>query len=204
MNHSGIYLASQSPRRRELLHQIHVRFEVLLFRHGARADADVSEDVLAGESAAVYCERVARAKASGGIKRLQWRHLPPKPVLAADTTIELDGEIIGKPDNAEHACAILARLSGRTHRVLTAVAVAVDTQIELRMSASEVSFRPLGEAEIQRYVTTGEAQDKAGAYAIQGRAAMFIEHIRGSHSGIVGLPLFETAALLAAAGYPVL
>ncbi|MBL8482162.1 MAG: septum formation inhibitor Maf [Rhodocyclaceae bacterium] len=204
MNHPGIYLASQSPRRRELLHQIHVRFEVLLFRQGARADADVSEEVLSGESPSDYVVRVARAKAAGGAKRLDWRRLPAKPVLAADTTIDLDGEIIGKPDNALHAAAILARLSGRTHRVLTAVAVAAGPQVDLRLSVSEVSFRSLGEGEIRRYVDTGEAQDKAGAYAIQGRAGMFVERIGGSHSGIVGLPLFETAELLAAAGYPLL
>lgn len=197
-----IYLASRSPRRRELLHQIHINFEVLLFRTGLRQDAEVSEDVLAGEAATAYAQRVARAKAHAGVVHARQRRLPTHSVLAADTTIELDGTIIGKPENPEHAVDILQQLSGRTHRVLTAVAVARDEDIADALSESEVRFRPLDVAEIRRYVATGEPLDKAGAYAIQGRAAMFVAEIRGSYSGIMGLPLFETSELLKRFGYP--
>jgi septum formation protein len=125
----------------------------------------------------------------------------PHPVLSADTTIELDGRIIGKPDNAEHAEQILAQLSGRAHQVLTAVAVADTERIEHLLCVSQVRFRPLDAAEIRRYVNTGEPMDKAGAYAIQGRAGMFISEMHGSYSGIMGLPLYETATLLAKFGY---
>ena len=197
-----IYLASNSPRRRELLKQIHVRFEPLLFRTGARADPDVNEDVLPGEDAFSYVQRVAMAKAVGGIKRINWRSLPPRLLLAADTTLELDGAIIGKPDNTEHAVDILRSLSGRSHQVLTAVVVSDGSRHAQRLSVSEVRFRALDEQEIHRYVASGEAADKAGAYGIQGRAAVFIEDIRGSYTGIMGLPLFETAALLQEFGYP--
>ncbi|MBS0352754.1 MAG: septum formation inhibitor Maf [Proteobacteria bacterium] len=197
-----IYLASNSPRRRELLKQIHVRFEPLLFRTGARADADVNEDALPGEDAFTYVQRVAMAKAVGGIKRIAWRSLPPRLLLAADTTLELDGAIIGKPDNAEHAVDILRSLSGRSHQVLTAVVVGDGQHFAQRLSVSEVRFRAVDEQEIRRYVASGEAADKAGAYGIQGRAALFIEEIRGSYTGIMGLPLFETAALLQEFGYP--
>jgi septum formation protein len=198
-----IYLASRSPRRRELLHQLHVGFELLLFRSGPREDSDTSEDIQAGESAAEYVCRIALAKARAGVQRVGSRRLVPRLVIAADTTIDLDGEIIGKPDSAEHARAILEQLSGRPHRVLTAVAIADDARVEQALSASEVRFRPLHGEEIERYVATGEPLDKAGAYAIQGRAAVFVEEIRGSHSGIIGLPLFETAQLLKRFGYPV-
>jgi septum formation protein len=197
-----IYLASNSPRRRELLKQIHVRFEPLLFRTGARADADVNEDALPGEDAFSYVQRVAMAKAVGGIKRITWRSLPQRLLLAADTTLELDGAIIGKPDNAEHAVDILRSLSGRSHQVLTAVVVGDGQRFAQRLSVSEVRFRAVDEQEIRRYVASGEAADKAGAYGIQGRAALFIEEIRGSYTGIMGLPLFETAALLQEFGYP--
>lgn len=197
-----IYLASRSPRRRELLHQIHIGFELLLFRSGLRQDAEVSEDRLAGEDAVGYVQRVARSKAETGVVRIRDRRLVPHIVLAADTTIELDGEVIGKPEDGDHAIAILQQLSGRTHRVLTAVAIANGQHTEHLLNSSEVRFRPLDEAEIRRYVATGEPRDKAGAYAIQGRAAMFVEEIRGSYSGIMGLPLFETAQLLKRFGYP--
>ncbi|MDO8959843.1 MAG: Maf family protein [Rhodocyclaceae bacterium] len=198
-----IYLASQSPRRRELLAQIGVRFDLLLFRGGSRADAATCEDPLPGEVPDVYALRVAAAKAQHGIALLQSRRLPIRPVLAADTTLDVDGEIIGKPTDDADAAAILGRLSGRGHRVLTAIAMAHDGRIEQRLSVSEVRFRALTAAEIQRYVASGEPRDKAGAYGIQGFAAMFIEEIRGSHSGIVGLPLCETALLLREFGYPV-
>lgn len=197
-----IYLASNSPRRRELLHQIHVRFDTLVFRGPGRHDEDICEDVLPGEEAFAYVKRVARAKAEGGLRRVDWRGLLPQPVLAADTTLELDGEIIGKPDNPAHAAAILRELSGRTHQVLTAVALAHGDRSQERLSVSQVRFRRLEEEEIRRYVATGEPMDKAGAYGIQGRAAVFVEEIRGSYTGIVGLPLFETAGLLRDFGYP--
>lgn len=202
MSHPSIYLASNSPRRRELLKQIHVPFEPLLFRGPGRDDPDINEDVRPGEDAVTYVRRVARAKAEGGINRVHWRALPPRLLLAADTTLELDGEIIGKPDHSEHAMAILRELSGRTHQVLTAVVITDGQRFEERLSTSQVRFRRLADDEIRRYVATGEAADKAGAYGIQGRAALFIEEIRGSYTGIMGLPLFETAALLQEFGYP--
>ena len=197
-----IYLASRSPRRRELLAQIGIRFDLLLFRSGARDDAEVSEDWLPGETPEAYVQRVARIKAAFGADLLASRKVVPRPVLAADTTLDLDGEIIGKPKDEVDAAAILTRLSGRSHRVLTAIAMARDKRVEHRLSISEVRFRPLGAEEIRRYVQSGEPMDKAGAYGIQGRAAMFIEDIKGSHSGIVGLPLCETALLLREFGYP--
>lgn len=198
-----IYLASRSPRRRELLRQIGVQFELLVFRGGERGtDADVDETPYAGESVERYVERLALTKAEAGCRRLQWRSLPHHPVLGADTTLELDGRIIGKPVDAADAAAILHQLSGRTHRVLTAVALSDGSRTRSRTSISEVRFRPLDDAEIRHYIATGEPMDKAGAYGIQGRAALFIEEIRGSYTGIMGLPLFETAQLLESFGYP--
>jgi len=197
-----IYLASRSPRRRELLTQIGVRFDLLLFRGGPREDEEVSEDWLPGEAPDEYVQRVARAKAVFGAALLARRPLVVHPVLAADTTLDLDGEIIGKPRDEDDAAEILARLSGRSHRVLTAVAMAKYERVEHCLSVSEVRFRALSAKEIGRYVRSGEPMDKAGAYGIQGRAAVFIEEIRGSHSGIVGLPLCETALLLRDFGYP--
>lgn len=189
-----IYLASRSPRRRELLAQIGVRFNPLPFRSQPQPDAD--ETVLAGETPARYVVRLARAKADAGWARIAQRRLPPAPVLAADTTVALEGRILGKPADRAEAEAMLAALSGRRHEVYTAVALRFAERIESALSRSEVEFRPLGAEEIRDYVATGEADDKAGAYAIQGRAARFVVEIRGSHSGIVGLPLYETAQLL--------
>jgi septum formation protein len=191
-----IYLASRSPRRRELLHQIGIEFDTLMFRVPPREDEDVSEDTRPGEDAETYVVRVACAKADGAQRRVSWRTLRPQPILSADTTLELDGEIIGKPDNAHHADEILRKLSGRTHRVLTAVAINVDDRLEHALSISTVRFRTLDEDDIQRYIATGEPFDKAGAYGIQGHAAAFIAEICGSYTGIMGLPLFETAELL--------
>ena len=200
-----IYLASKSPRRRDLLRQIGVNFDVLTFRAGERGeDADVDETPLPGEAVERYVERLALAKAQAGMRRVLWRKLLPHPVLAADTTLEVDGEIVGKPHDAAEAHAILERLSGRRHRVLTAVAMSDGERTRSRLSVSEVAFRRLSEHDIRRYVATGEPFDKAGAYGIQGHAAIFIEEIRGSYSGIMGLPLFETAALLEIFGHPVL
>ncbi|MDP2795560.1 MAG: Maf family protein [Sulfurisoma sp.] len=198
-----IYLASKSPRRRELLAQIGVHFDLMLFRAGTREDPETNEDTRAGETPDDYVRRVAMAKASHGARLVGVRRLAPRPVLAADTTLDVDGEVVGKPQDEQEAMAILARLSGRTHRVLTCVAIAHGERVEQRTSISEVRFRPLDADEIRRYALTGEPLDKAGAYGIQGRAAIFIEEIRGSHSGIVGLPLCETALLLRIFGYPV-
>ena len=192
-----IYLASRSPRRRELLQQIGIAFEALLLREDLRRGADVDETLIPGESPESYVSRVARAKAEAGWHRIASRRLLPRPVLAADTTVVLDGEIIGKPADARGAHELLRRLSGRTHQVLTAVAVAREARVETALSISAVEFRELADGEIRRYVASGEPLDKAGAYAIQGRAAMFVRAISGSYSGIMGLPLFETAELLA-------
>lgn len=191
-----IHLASRSPRRRELLAQAGIRFDLLLFRGAPREDREIDESWLAGETPEVYVQRVARAKAGFAAQLLLSRSLPPYPVLAADTILDLDGEVIGKPRDAQDAAAILTRLSGRSHRVLTAIAVAHQQRIEHRLSISEVRMRSLPAEEIRRYVQTGEPMDKAGAYGIQGRAALFVEEIRGSYSGIVGLPLCDTGLLL--------
>lgn len=196
-----IYLASRSPRRRELLTQIGVRFDMLLFRAPPREDAVVDESCLPDEMPSDYVRRVALTKADHGAKLIRERQLISRPLLAADTTLDLDGEIIGKPRDTQDAERILTRLSGRTHRVLSAVAVSEGGRTEAALSVSEVRFRTLEAQEIRRYVHSGEPMDKAGAYGIQGRAAMFVEEIRGSHSGIVGLPLCETALLLQKFGF---
>ena len=193
---SRIYLASRSPRRRDLLAQIGVRFDAFLFRGDPRADAEIDETPLPNEKADDYVIRVARAKAAFAARLLSSRHLLPRPILSADTTLDIDGEIIGKPRNENDAQQILARLSGRSHRVLTAIAVTDQIRLDYRLSCSEVKFRELDADEIRRYVMSGEASDKAGAYAIQGRAAAFVQEIHGSHSGVVGLPLCDTAILL--------
>jgi septum formation protein len=199
-----IYLASRSPRRRELLRQLGVPFEELHLRESGARAPDVVEQAEDGEPPAHYVERIARTKASVGWKRMEQRRLAVRPVLGADTEVVLDGEIFGKPRDAEHACAMLAQLSGRTHEVLTGVALRAGDEIAFAMSLSRVSFRRLRDDEIGRYVATGEALDKAGAYAVQGRAAAFIARLEGSYSGVMGLPLYEAAALLAKAGIPVL
>jgi septum formation protein len=192
----GIYLASRSPRRRELLAQIDVRFHLLLFRSRAGEDADVDETPLAGEAPDAYVERLARAKADAGWRRMLQRNLPRAPVLAADTTVALEGRIFGKPDDRTQAAEILAALAGKTHEVLTAVALKSEDWIESAVSRSEVRFKPITAAEIARYVSTGEGDDKAGAYGIQGRAARFVVELRGSYSGVMGLPLYEVGILL--------
>jgi septum formation protein len=192
----SIYLASRSPRRRELLAQIGVRFHLLLFRDEPGGDPDLDETVLAGESPPAYVERVARAKAAAGWRRVEQRNLPRAAVLAADTTVALEGRILGKPADRREAAEMLAALSGRRHEVLTAVVLRHEAQVESAVSASEVAFKPLAAEEIRRYVASGEADDKAGAYGIQGRAALFVTELRGSFSGVMGLPLYETAQLL--------
>lgn len=197
---SRIHLASRSPRRRELLAQIGVHFDTIAFRGPPREDREIDESAHPGEDPADYVRRVAQAKAMHGWRIVGWRRLLPQPVLAADTTLELAGEIIGKPADEADALRILRQLSGRTHRVLTAVTVCLDGRVEDALSVSEVRFRTLGEDEIRRYVISGEPMDKAGAYGIQGRAGMFVEHLAGSYTGVMGLPLCETATLLRRSG----
>jgi septum formation protein len=198
-----IYLASRSSRRRELLKQIGVSFEVLLLREGSGRPADFDETPQPGEAPGDYACRVATEKAEAGWSRLAQRRLLRFPVLAADTTVAVDEQILGKPVDREQAVEFLQRLSGRTHQVHTAVAVRFESQTELALSTTEVQFRTLTDNEIRQYIATGEALDKAGAYAIQGRAAAFIQSIAGSYSGVVGLPLFETSGLLVRFGYAV-
>jgi septum formation protein len=192
----GIYLASRSPRRRELLAQIGVRYHLLLFRSRPESPPDVDESMLPSEQPDSYVERLARAKAEAGWKLLRLRNLPLAPVLAADTTVALESKILGKPASRKDAADMLAALSGRRHEVLTAVALARDGELDSALSRSEVLFKKLSAEEIAQYVATGECDDKAGAYAIQGRAARFVAELRGSYSGVMGLPLYETAQLL--------
>ncbi|MBA3563435.1 MAG: septum formation inhibitor Maf [Gammaproteobacteria bacterium] len=191
MNQDFIYLASASPRRRELLDQIGIRYHT----HPVHID----ESRLENEAPPDYVRRVALDKA-----RTAWWAVAgkgPRPVLAADTAVVLDGEVFSQPRDRAHALAMLEHLSGRTHEVLTAVAVKLGAQEESVLSTSRVSFRELGAAEREAYWRSGEPLGKAGAYAIQGRAAVFISALQGSYSGVMGLPLFETARLLEAVGY---
>jgi septum formation protein len=192
----SIYLASRSSRRRELLAQIGVRFQVLMFRDRPESDPELDESPLEKETPRNYVERVARAKAQAGWKRLEQRDLPRAAVLSADTTVALGNRILGKPADRHDAATMLAELSGRKHEVLTAVALMYDSKMECAISVSEVEFRPLSAEDIRQYVATGECDDKAGAYAIQGRAAQFVVGLHGSFSGVMGLPLYETAQLL--------
>jgi septum formation protein len=189
-----IYLASQSPRRRQLLEQIGVRHELLLPR--ADEDAEALEAERLGELPADYVERVTRAKLHAARERLKASGRPVAPILCSDTTVALGRRIIGKPADAADAIATLTLLSGRTHRVITAVAVSVLGRELLAVSTSHVTFAVIPQAEIERYVAGGEPFGKAGAYAIQSTFAAWIAHIEGSYSGIMGLPLFQTAALL--------
>lgn len=198
-----IYLASQSPRRRQLLDQLGVRHELLL----ANAPGDVAEDVEAievlrrGESPSAYVQRVTALKLDAAVARRERRSLRPAPILCSDTTVALGRTIYGKPADASEARRMLAELAGHEHRVLTAVALQVDGDRRLAaLSVSRVRFAPMSAAQIDAYVASGEPLGKAGAYAIQGAAAQHVEHLSGSYSGIMGLPLFETARLLRAAG----
>ena len=197
-----IYLASQSTRRKQLLEQWGVRCELLL--PDASEDAESLEAVLPGEAPAAYVQRVTGLKLQASLLRLRRRGLPPAPVLCADTTVALGRRILGKPADAAEARRMLTDLAGRRHRVLTAVAVGKPGKGDRNwsaLSASWVTFEALSPAQIRRYVDSGEPMGKAGAYAIQGRAAAFVEHISGSHSGIMGLPMFETAQLLRQVGF---
>lgn len=192
MSADFVYLASASPRRRALLAQIGVPFQVLT--------VTVDETRLPGEAPDAYVLRLAREKAGAGWQARPLRH--PSPVLAADTTVVLDGRILAKPADRSDGERMLRELGGRTHAVLTAVAVATAEGLISRTSRSEVTFRAISAAEARDYWATGEPRDKAGGYAIQGGAAIFIADLRGSYSGVMGLPLFETAELLEQAGVP--
>jgi septum formation protein len=194
-----IYLASQSPRRRQLLEQLGVKHELLL--PDAGEDAEALEALKRGEAPARYVRRVTGLKLDAALERLKRRGLPPAPVLCSDTTVALGRVTYGKPQDAREAARMLRELSGSTHRVLTAVAVQSGRKRLQALSDSRVTFAALTPAQIKRYVETGEPLGKAGAYAVQGRAAAFISHISGSYSGIMGLPMHETAHLLRAFGF---
>ena len=193
-----VYLASQSPRRSQLLDQLGVAHTLLLA--GPEEDAEALEQLLAGESPMRYVARVCALKLDAAIGRRKARGLPPATILCADTTVALGRTILGKPADAADAAHMLEQLAGRTHRVLTAVAVASGRRRSQVVSVSRVRFAALPRRDIATYVASGEPLGKAGAYAVQGRAAGFIEHISGSYSGIMGLPLFETACLLRGLG----
>ncbi len=192
--HDFIYLASQSPRRAQLLDQLGVAHRPLL--PDAAEDAEALEAERDGELPLAYVQRVTLAKLRAARARLARRGLPEAPILCADTTVALGRRILGKPRDEAHAAAMLRSLSGRTHRVMTAVAVSAGRRNLQSTNLSRVRFSTLSEGAIRRYVDSGEAQGKAGAYGIQGRIAAWIEHIEGSYSGIMGLPLHETAILL--------
>lgn len=193
-----IYLASQSPRRKQLLEQWGVHCELLL--PDDHEDAEGLEDLRLGEAPAAYVRRVTRLKLEAAVARLQRRGWPGGPVLCADTTVALGRDILGKPSSKADAQRILQRLSGQKHQVLTAVAVAHRGQVWQALSRSQVTFAELSPADIRRYVATGEPMGKAGAYGIQGHGGLFISHIAGSYTGIMGLPAFETAQVLREAG----
>lgn len=199
-----IYLASQSPRRRQLLEQIGVRHELLL----PNAAGDVAEDAeaievaLPGEAPRDYVQRVTGLKLDAAVARLARRRLRAAPVLCSDTTVALGAQILGKPEDAADAARILALLSGQEHEVLTAVALQAGDQRFAALSISLVRFAPMSTAQIAAYVATGEPMGKAGAYGIQGAAAIHVAQLAGSYTGIMGLPLFETAGLLRQAGWP--
>lgn len=191
-----VYLASRSPRRRELLKQIGITFELLLMREGPQRAPDIDETPYPGERPRDYVTRLAREKASAGWRKVMLRRMTPHPVLAADTSVVHGDRILGKPRDESEAREMLSMLSGQAHQVFTAVSVAFHDRLETALSASTVEFRHLDDIEIRRYVASGEPFDKAGAYAVQGRAAIFVRELRGSYSGVVGLPLFEVAELL--------
>ena len=197
---TDIYLASRSPRRQELLRQIGVRFEPLAGRADVGDAIDIDERQHAGETAAAHVERLAHDKARNGVRLVAQLGLPPRPVLAADTVVILDGEILGKPADAEEARHFLRRLSGRTHEVRTAIALALpdraSAQVLQATSISTVTFRPLSNDEIERYVASGDPFDKAGGYGIQSQAGSFVAHLSGSYTGVMGLPLADTTLLL--------
>jgi septum formation protein len=194
-----VYLASQSPRRRQLLEQLGVAYELLLPE--AHEDAEALEVVLPREAPLAYVQRVTQLKLDAALARRERLALPEAPVLCSDTTVALGRQILGKPLDGADAAHILSTLAGKTHRVLTAVALGTHQQRVSAVSNSRVAFAPMSAAQIATYVDTGEPMGKAGAYGVQGRAAAYISHISGSYSGIMGLPMFETAQLLRQMGF---
>lgn len=190
-----VYLASRSPRRRELLRQIGVDFEVILLREHLPRGPDVNETVFPGEAAGDFVRRVCRAKTRTAWTQVENRGIRLYPVLSADTIVSVEGSILGKPGGRTDAMRMLELLSGKTHQVLTAVAMQFGERFEMCVSETSVRFRELNAIEIASYVDSGEPMDKAGAYAIQGHAAAFVPELRGSYSGVMGLPLYETMAL---------
>jgi septum formation protein len=194
-----IYLASQSPRRGQLLAQLGVRHELLL--PDTDEDIESIEAAMPNEAPGAYVKRVTALKLDAAMVRRRRRALPPAPILCADTTVAMGRTIYGKPADASDARRMLAELSGKTHRVLTAAAIATDRKRVQATSESRVTFANLSPARIRGYVASGEPLGKAGGYAVQGRAAAFISRISGSYSGIMGLPAFETAQLLEMAGF---
>ena len=199
--HSFVYLASQSPRRKQLLEQLGVKFKLLL--PDASEDAEALEVVRPNEKPRTYVQRVTALKLEAALQRLKNRGLALAPVLCSDTTVAIGNTIFGKPDNAEHAKEMLKQLSGQTHRVLTAVSIGTMRKQSRELSISQVRFADLSKQDIDRYVASQEPLGKAGSYAIQGKAAAFISHISGNYSGIMGLPMFETAHLLREFGFTV-
>jgi len=189
-----VYLASQSPRRRQLLEQIGIQYELLLA--SPEEDSEALETVMSGELPLTYVKRVTQLKLDAAVIRMKQRGLPNAPILCADTTVALGRHILGKPEDAKDALRMLKVLSGQTHRVLTAVAVASNRKRAKCVSISQVTFAPMKLSEMKSYVASGEPMGKAGAYGIQGLAASYISEIKGSYSSIMGLPLFETAQLL--------
>ena len=189
-----VYLASQSPRRRQLLEQIGVSYELLLAT--PEEDAESLEIIRTGELPMTYVKRVTQLKLEAAVQRMKARSLVSAPVLCADTTVALGRQILGKPEDAKDAFRILKALSGQTHRVLTAVAVASGRKRRMSVSVSQVTFAPMKMSDIKRYIESGEPMGKAGAYGIQGLAAAYISEIKGSYTGIMGLPLFETCEIL--------
>jgi len=200
LHDNKIYLASKSPRRRELLRQIGVHFEILMLRDGSSRPTDVNEEVLQDELPLSYVERIANEKAVAAWNMVLMRKLPLRPVLSADTTVVLNGVIFGKPANRKEAYEMLTQLSGNTHQVFTSIAVHFHQQHLKATQISDVTFCTLTKQQIDNYCDTQEPYDKAGGYGIQGSAAQFISHINGSYSSIMGLPLYETAKLLTESG----
>jgi len=199
--HQLVYLASQSPRRRQLLEQLGVAYELLL--PDPQEDAEALEVVLPNEAPLTYVQRVTQLKLDAALQRLQQRGLPMAPVLCSDTTVALGREILGKPADAKDAARMLRLLAGKTHRVLTAVALGTADKRVQAVSSSRVTFAPMSPVQIDAYVATGEPMGKAGAYAVQGRVAAHIARLSGSYTGIMGLPLFETAQLLRDMGFKI-
>jgi septum formation protein len=195
-----IYLASKSPRRLELLQQMGVACKMLMLREDGARMRDVDESPLPSENPFIYVERMAKMKTQIGMLRVKQRAMTPMPLLGADTTVVHNGTILGKPTSAADAARMLRKLSGTTHEVLTSVAVTNGSQMLHDTCVSRVRFRDLNDDEIKNYIASGEPMGKAGAYAIQGLGAVFVERIEGSYSGVMGLPIYETAILLSRFG----